>query len=121
MDKVRPEAVAVNIDTHDQLRCPRCDDPWLHHGDIRVYGRDKEDGPSTVTEVCSGGGVHIHRAPLGVDDVNPSERRDAITIRFWCEVCYYYSRLEIVQHKGNTHLRMILEDEMNGPDEGPLS
>jgi hypothetical protein len=35
---------------------------------------------------------------------NPSRRRDAVRISFWCEVCDAKPKIDLVQHKGNTYL-----------------
>jgi hypothetical protein len=38
---------------------------------------------------------------------NPSGRRSGLTVLFWCECCHRITRLDIEQHKGETHLTCI--------------
>jgi hypothetical protein len=40
---------------------------------------------------------------------NPSGRRGAILINFWCETCRQTSVLKISQHKGQTFIQLCLQ------------
>ena len=56
-----------------------------------------EDGETKTTRVTTDG-TEIQV----VGPKNPSRRRDAIVISFWCEGCENKPRLAIIQHKGQT-------------------
>ena len=89
------------------LRCPKCDETYLHHEDVEVYPRRLEDGPSGAIVVTGG------RAIAGHPERNPSARRDGIVIAFRCEVCGDFEeggkpkRLAIWQHKGETFVEWL--------------
>jgi len=91
------------------LRCPRCGDMYTHHGDVRVYWRDREDGTTRVTKIECG-----HVIAEICPPPNPSARRDAVGIMFTCEGCQGCDdspfpseeyELVIAQHKGETFLK----------------
>jgi len=87
--------VDFDKDIHDEqvLTCPRCGGNNLHHGDVTVFERTREDGPATVVSVG-------HRSNNG----NPSDRRDGVVIRFTCENACDPFELTVTQHKGWTLL-----------------
>lgn len=83
------------------LKCPECNDTWLHQSGVEVFVRDSEDADKGIhASVEYGDGVSVDRSMDG----NPSRRRDGIQIKFWCEQCHdgesdpYVLRIE--QHKG---------------------
>jgi hypothetical protein len=91
--------------SQDVLLCPACGSNFLHHAQVNVYERpDGEDRQSFKTTVSDG--TIEHRKVSEYSHIqNPSPRRDAITINFWCEICGKRSVLNIIQHKGETMVR----------------
>jgi len=85
------------------LMCPACEHNYLHHTDITVFSRPHEDGAVTASVIRPDGSVWPNRGGM-----NPSSRRDALAIRFWCEGCDDHVELTIVQHKGQTCLQWRL-------------
>ena len=84
------------------VKCARCNGCYLHHGDIEIFDRkeDEEEGTHIKT---NGDTVLINRAMAG----NPSSRRDGIKIYCTCEYCDTITTvIEIVQHKGQTFIRV---------------
>jgi hypothetical protein len=100
--------VPVSINKNSELRCPRCGGSDLHHGPASVFQRAKEDGPTTETHFVAYalGPFASYVAPEDTIMPNPSPRRGALSIGFWCEFCdgqgLCAMRLEIVQHKGRS-------------------
>ena len=86
--------------TEDLLRCPRCGDEHLHHGNPIVFNRVAEDQGGVVVQVQEDGA----RAKEASESDFPYGRRGAIEIPFECEACGPGLRLLIVQHKGHTLL-----------------
>jgi hypothetical protein len=83
---------------HDALTCPQCRGDSLHHGQVTVYDR-REDAPR-ITKIEVQDRTANITAIGNKDSGNPSERRDGVAIRFWCESCDTTSELTIAQHKG---------------------
>ncbi|MDN7881415.1 hypothetical protein [Burkholderia aenigmatica] len=85
------------------LLCPKCRTSALHHGAVEVFVRKCED---------SNQGMHTTVAeslePRTDFDMrlNPSARRDGVLIHLHCENGCGNFVLAIVQHKGNTHLKI---------------
>ena len=81
------------------LKCPECDETWLHQTGVEVFRRDSEDDEKGL-HVDVDGSVSIDRSMEG----NPSRRRHGIRIKFLCEQCHGDSSarhvLHIEQHKG---------------------
>ena len=96
-----PITIGTNsIDVMDQLVCPCCGGPNLHHGDVAVYHRHQEDAQVNVTVVS---GREISTTSDVTVSRNPSSRRDGITIAMECEECNSKLLLGISQHKGSTY------------------
>ncbi len=91
----------VNV-TPDQsaLLCPECGGEYLHHYLTTKYGRAREDAPTRYA--FWGEFLDPEESPLE----NPSDRRDAVGVRFYCETCLALSELTISQHKGWTFLAL---------------
>ena len=104
----RPPLLRREIQTEDyggdfSLLCPRCGDGFIHHGQVAVFSRPKEEGPVSLTRVASDGLVVVGEKAIAC---NPSSRRDGIAIGFWCESCGEDDfELTIEQHKGNTFIQ----------------
>lgn len=85
----------------DPLLCPACGNEYLHHEAALVCNRREDASTTEFFEVSTDGEVSKY---LGPSEDNPSERRDAIQIRFSCEHCPHKSVLSVMQHKGFTYL-----------------
>jgi hypothetical protein len=95
------------------LTCPYCRGEYLHHGQVTVYDR-REDAPRLTKTEVRDRTANI-TAIDNKDSGNPSERRDGVAVRFWCEHCDTISELTIAQHKGASLLGWrILREEANG-------
>ena len=95
---------AVQLGTSGALRCPQCGEQNLHHGNVEVFNRDREDGPGNCTIV----GPRL--ASVSRDqEGNPSPRRDGMLVHMWCEHCPAKPTLGILQHKGTTFVTWIGE------------
>jgi len=77
------------------VHCPYCGNENTHHGRVEVFERDKEDGQTFMKTP----GFDGHNETF----INPSKRRDAVRINFEGE-CGHSFRMDIIQHKGNTHI-----------------
>lgn len=83
------------------LKCPHCGGDYLHHGDVHVFSRLREDSDDgTHVVVSSTGGVSAGKS-LDMR-LNPSARRNGVLIKLQCEGCHGVSALSIAQHKGVT-------------------
>ena len=82
----------------DVLTCPHCRGDYLHHGQVTVYDRS-EDAPRLTK-------IEVRDRTANITNVdnknsgNPSDRRDGVAVRFWCDHCDNVSELTIAQHKG---------------------
>jgi hypothetical protein len=86
----------------NNLICPHCGEKYsyLHHDQVTVYSRGEDDPKVTKTVVRD----HVAEISTVDNDTsgNPSDRRDGVAIRFWCELCHTISELTFAQHKGVT-------------------
>lgn len=86
--------------TFDQfIACPICGCGNLHPNNVIVWRRD-EDAPSVRLEI--GAQIPVTTSCVEHAEDNPSPRREAIEIRFWCEGDHHVGLL-LVQHKGPTY------------------
>jgi len=93
------------------LLCPKCDEPYMHQERVVQYVRKREDGPNTALWFAPDGTPRT-RTFSPQSTMNPSSRRHAVTIDFYCEYCdtnergevVTFSQLTISQHKGVTYL-----------------
>jgi hypothetical protein len=98
----------------ETLRCPSCGSECIHHDSVNVFERTEDAHYGTRVRVH---GVDVptrarqspHSLPRAAEvsidcvlDGNPSDRRQGVTIRFWCEQCTQRSVLTVAQHKGLT-------------------
>lgn len=84
------------------LICPGCKCDNLHQYRVDVFFREKEDSQKGYAVTISDKGVITNSEMKD----NPSQRRDGMFVRFYCEQCDVISQLEIVQHKGTTYLKL---------------
>lgn len=98
----------------NELKCPNCFGDYLHHDTIFSYGRGEDAETGTLVTVAG----HVVRVQGNHDmPLNPSPRRGAIEIVFYCEGCDDKAVLSIVQHKGITFMGWrpwTLEDVLVG-------
>lgn len=80
------------------LMCPYCGMSNLHHSEIEIFEREQEDSENGLYLYVTGTEVRKNNSMRE----NPSSRRDALQVRFWCEGCAAEPTLRIVQHKGTT-------------------
>jgi hypothetical protein len=87
----------------DVLSCPGCRASYLHHGTVTVYSRreDAEDIRKTWIDAEDG---RVVAATMRCRGDNPSARRNAVAISFWCESCHQTNELTFRQHKGQTEV-----------------
>jgi hypothetical protein len=83
-----------------ELRCPRCGDTDLRHGQVTAFDRN-EDAEMTIVTRISGGFAETRLLPSDQAG-NPSSRRHGLAIAFACEGCGDGLELTIAQHKGST-------------------
>lgn len=87
------------------LICPSCGGTELHHELVDVWVRNEDEPVALCMGVTTGSGaVHPSLEPA---ESCPSERRDAVSVHFWCESCDDKSVLHVVQHKGSTFLSLL--------------
>lgn len=96
------------------LRCPNCDECYLHQSDVAVFNRDEDADQVRVTTVRHDG---VDEAIISEDlSLNPSPRRYGLRISFWCEHCdggpdedttKKVPDLAIYQHKGQTFIEWV--------------
>jgi hypothetical protein len=82
------------------LLCPCCGNGFLHHDRVEVFSRKEEDATDGLRTLVENGITTVDQDLRR----NPSRRRDAVRISFWCEVCDAKPKIDLVQHKGNTYL-----------------
>jgi hypothetical protein len=83
------------------IKCPQCGEENLHHQTIKIFGRS-EDGGTAYTEISADADDPKQIPWIDNFPENPSPRRDAIAIVFWCEHHDGNPTLNIWQHKGST-------------------
>lgn len=84
------------------ILCPNCGNQNLHHENVEVLERNREDDRYGIHVFVDGEKVLVDS---DASTRNPSRRRDGIRISFWCEHCPFPSSLLIYQHKGETFIR----------------
>lgn len=88
-------------DSDDQaLRCPVCEDQFLHHKCVHVFEPRREDAADGLAVAIEGPRFVVDTNLAG----NPSSRRNGLCIAFWCEMCHAKPVLNIAQHKGVTEM-----------------
>lgn len=97
----------MTFDRDNQLRCPRCNDNYLHHVTTQVFTREEDADYVDVTTVGPSDCTQVRFR--NDETANPSNRRHGILIHFYCEVCSEEDRtddlvLAIAQHKGETYM-----------------
>ena len=96
----------------NELLCPVCNGNNLHHEAVIVYDR-REDGEQVRVTHVTGSNFSSVVVPSETAE-NPSSRRGALAVTFWCENCHgelngnpadytKLFKLQIQQHKGTTY------------------
>lgn len=84
------------------LNCPDCNDQYLHHCGVEVFGRSEDATTGQhITLVGTGAETYIKTEDSNMRG-NPSARRGGILIHFCCEACGSTPTYYFAQHKGNT-------------------
>ncbi len=93
------------------LACPNCGGQCVHHDRVDIYERSEDSNGLHVRVM--GCDARPQRQPVvSVDhvlDENPSDRRQGVSIRFWCEGCSLRFTLDLAQHKGQTVIASRVE------------
>ena len=100
-----PGTKPASLDENGVLKCPRCDQLYLHRGEVLVFDRNEDDPFVAVTRVKTG--MVVSAKAKNHRSGNPSPRRDGVSIVFNCETCDHGGTeqyLNIVQHKGETFI-----------------
>jgi hypothetical protein len=85
------------------LLCPACGSEYLHHSVVTVFDRGEDEVETIVTE--STPDSLVRTVLPSRECANPSDRRDGVAVRLWCEICPGPDfELCIAQHKGQTLL-----------------
>ena len=95
------ENIILSNNAEYTLECPSCGCDYLHHYKIESFERDDDEE--------TGVHVSVKGKSVSVDtDMrrNPSKRRHGMMIYFFCEYCTTKPVIELIQHKGRTHLTM---------------
>jgi hypothetical protein len=124
----KPVELEREIWSGDAIRglvCPHCGSGYLHHYGFTDYERDEDAKVENIVDCgsvlfddkgqrssvfgrsgCSPGmiGGNLQVFSDLHDNRNPSNRRDGIVIKFWCEECTNISLLCIQQHKGCSYI-----------------
>lgn len=106
----------MKIDRAGILHCPNCDGTNMHHEQVDIFIRNKEDSADglALSAICDYKNVPLEpTGPVVISNTNaevgnPSERRGALVVKFHCENCDVQYSLAIVQHKGQTRLSSCL-------------
>ena len=100
-----------------EVWCPQCHGEYTHHDEVEVHARG-EDEPTRLIQIDGvEGTVSDHGESTQHAESNPSERRQAVRIRCWCEMCDGTFSIETIQHKGQTTLQIVMEAERSGKTE----
>ena len=93
----------IEIESETCLKCPKCGDHFLHHGDVDVHSRKKEDEDGYICKARYSG---VEVLPLKAKDF--LGRRNSLLIGFRCETCgpIDYSLL-LMQNKGITVIKWV--------------
>lgn len=88
----------------NELYCPHCDNEHVHHVETFMYCRSEDKEGILVTSNPISGLVSQSKLELD-DEGNPSARRHATVLMFFCEGCHDTHALMISQHKGTTFIK----------------
>ncbi len=87
------------------LHCPDCGGNFLHHTEIKVFlNNSGSRGKCDVVSITDKTPINFTRR-VALD--NPSNDRDGLLIRFYCEFCPAEPVLAIYQHKGQTVIEWV--------------
>ena len=95
----------------DMLKCPGCDNEYLHQNIVNVFCRDEDKDVMLVTVDNISGDIQTTKNAHPKN--NPSPRRQALSILFKCELCNHAPVLTILQHKGGTYIHWGVQNATN--------
>ena len=97
-----------------KINCPNCGGEYTHQERTTVYSRC-EDGAAVLTAVHPISGISAQSEDLNSDTQgNPSPRRHGVRIEATCEMCPGTFSIEIIQHKGQTFVQLVVEAHASG-------
>lgn len=88
-------------DDYAMVLCPSCRGHNTHHSDVTVFARKTEDSGGERVDITREG-----RVSQAAFDDHPLGRRSAVAITLWCETCDAGTELQVIQHKGQTMLKV---------------
>ena len=96
----------------DILECVGCGAGWVHQFKIEAFFRDEDSDTGVRVDAAADGASFDENM-----DGCPSARRSGLSIWFWCEQCEAVTRMDVVQHKGETFVHtgvdgMITREEV---------
>jgi hypothetical protein len=86
------------------IACVHCGSTFTHQQTVQVYEREEDAECGIYASVSAFAGGVNSCFPM---EANPSPRRSGIRVTLRCEECLGYSNLEILQHKGQTLMRVV--------------
>ena len=98
-----------SMDDQYVIYCAHCGGEFMHQRDVEVFHRDEEDSLTGLHAWIRG----VEFVTTESVEGNPSGRRDAVVLGFWCEQCESTTVLEFIQHKGTE----LVEVKVNEPAE----
>ena len=106
--------LSVQLNQDELLCCPLCGDGnGMHQTTTTIYS-----GNDAITEIAKDGYTRVWPNDEVQSALNPSARRNGLTIHFDCEFCSISDdpefdppsmKLRIYQHKGQTFINWDLE------------
>lgn len=87
--------------------CPNCGFDHIHQRHIEVFSRSEDSEATSIVKI-SGHDTNKSIATVetsGDPMLNPSSRRQGLTIYFNCENCESNILLHVYQHKGQTFMK----------------
>ena len=111
-------------DLSDSVLCPCCDSPNSHHIGVEIFDHEEDsskgDHITLWSKYSAGwsylGGENIELTSLPKDSYdddcsNSSYRRNSIRIHCVCEQCAMNFSFDILQHQGQTRIRVPMSEE----------
>ena len=94
------------LNEYGDLQCAWCGEGYLHHLEVHVFARRKEDGQTYRTAIDATAATVAFPQPVSCRE-NPSSRRSGVKILCSCELCHGITALTVAQHKGATQVESV--------------
>jgi len=108
MTKLKVNCNEFRYCLEENICCPICGSGYLHQKSLESWFRNEGDQNANHV-LTSINGTFVDNS----NERNPSNYRDGILIRFWCEECSAEPILAIIQHKGSTYIDLHLQPNAN--------